>query len=196
MTKIRANSNTGTLSICFVLATVFILEQLLLPVNPSSAGFYQTSVANYRLLSILINLPILIIWFVAFWGYSRLRVYAKLLGKAPEARGYRLLSTGLAWLAWTLPLTAIVDRLLSSFDIHNSSQSIFTIISNYFNLLMPFVAFIIIFIAAKVLFRSQKPKAREAKYPVFITVFLLLGALYCYLILKTADLSSLSSTNN
>lgn len=197
MIKKTAYSSTGAIILCFGLAIIFILEELLLPVNTLNAEFYHTTITDYRLLSILVNLPLIMVWFVAFWGYTRLKSYVRALGKAKEAKGYRLLTKGMAWLACVLPVTAIIDRLLSGLsDNHPKAHDTTLIISNYFNLLLPFVAFIIIFVAAKVLLKSQKPAVREAQSPVLMAVFLLFGALYCYLILKTADLTSLTSSSN
>jgi hypothetical protein len=197
MAKKTANISTGALKACFILATIYVLEMLFLPVNHASVIAYHTSALDFRLLDILVNLPIVIVWFVAFWGYSRLSSYARILGSAPEAAGYTTLSKGLSWLAWVLPITSIIDRFLSGLSNHQPKlHTSMTIISNYFNLVLPLLAFIIIFVAAKMLLRGQKWKTDQPKSPLFMAVFLLGGALYCYLILRTADLSNLSNSSN
>ncbi len=197
MKKFTANSSSGAIIICILLAAIFISEQLLLPVSAADTGYFGTSMSAYRLISIMVNLPLVMVWFVAFWGYSRLKAFVEQLGDAPEANGYQKLSTGLTWLAWSLPLLAIINRFLAGLDTHNlNSRHTMTIISNYFNLLMPLVAFIIIFVATKSLVKSHKLLKGEARSSLLMSVFLLFGAIYCYLVLKTADLSSFSSSNN
>lgn len=192
-----ANISSGALKACLALAIIFILEELLLPVNMANVHAYHMSTLGYRLVTILVNLPVIVVWFVAFWGYPKLSSYSKVLGSAPEAGAYRKLAMGIAWLTWVLPISAIINRALSGIsDSHHKLNTPMTIISNYFNLILPLIAFIIIFVAAKTLLKSQKVKWEKSRSRAVMFTFLLGGALYCYLILRTADLSNFSNTNN
>ncbi len=186
-----------TLIIATVLTAFYVLEELLLPINHVSASGYGLSAIDYRLVSILVNLPLIIIWFVAFWGYSQLKAYSKSLGSSREAPAYRSLAIGIAWLTYGLIIKTMVERLLAALS--NTNPALVgptTIISSYLNLILPLIGFIIIFAASKTLMRLQSSLTKTIKPLQLMGLCLVAGAIYNFTYIRAAGLHSISSHNN
>ena len=179
-----------------LLTIIFILEIIILPADKISLSYYGVSAVNYRIIEILTNLTLILVWVIAFWGYLKLYNYAKALNNIPEAKVYKQLAFGIAWLAWSLPLIDIVNKLLLTMALKSHlANSITTIVNNYFVLVMPLVAFLIIGIAVKKLNILSKPTNNFANYLAML-IFLIAGSIYAYLIVEHLRFHNLTAFNN
>ncbi len=182
---------------CFTLAAVYILLTLLLPSNYLTIKNYRFSEFEYRIVLLLIAIPVICVWFVAFWGYSKLQIYSQKVADTKEGSELVTLTKGIMWLAWSLPVNAIINRILTGIaDKNNSFHSASVILINYLDLIMPFIAFVLIAIAAKGLISIAKLDIGLTNSRFVMLIFIIIGVLYCYLTLKSANLSSMSTTNN
>ena len=179
------------------LALVYTVLILVLPVSQASIQTYYLSPLEYRALLFIVSLPSIVTWIAAFIGYSKLREYVSLVRKTPEGTHLDKLATGCAWLAWSLPVTAILSLLLNAIaNRHPAFYSASIITVNYLGLLLPLVAFSIIGVASRGLVNQARLKLSLASIRVIMLFFLAAGILYCYLTFQRFDMTSLSSTQN
>lgn len=174
-----------------------ILLILLLPANRATMHAYGFSSLEYRVVLFAVSLPVMVVWLAAFIGYAHLKQYAGIMSKTNEGAYFDRLATGCSWLAWSLPVSAIVSLTLGAAT--NQWPSFYpkaVIMSNYLNLILPLVAFSIIGEASRGLINYAKVRLSLANTRSVIVLFLLIGVFYCYLTFKHFNLTSLASSSN
>jgi hypothetical protein len=180
-----------------LLAVSYCVLTLLLPVNHTTLQAYNLTTTQYRITQLLVIIPSLTIWFVAFLGYARFRQYASVVRTAREGGHFRQLARGCTWLAWSLPISAIATLILSAIGVRwPSLHATAIIISNYINLALPLIAFSLIGSASRGLVSDARLRFSLTNARVIMFGFLAAGVLYCYLVFRRLDLSSLGSTHN
>jgi hypothetical protein len=186
-----------TMQSCIGLSVLYIVLIFVLPTNHVAMHHYNLSAMEYRIVTAAIALPTIAVWFAAFWGYSKLREYSHIIKKSKEGPHFRHLSIGCAWLAWSLPLTTISAFILNGIaDKWHNFHSSDIILSNYIALIVPFVAFIIISLAARDMIGKTRLNTELSSARLMMVMFFGAGLLYCFLIFRSLDLTSLSSTHN
>jgi hypothetical protein len=83
-------------------AAIYLLLIFVLPTNTSTMKEYDLSAGEYRVLTLLTGLPMIMVWFTAFFGYGTLAAYAEKIQGTREGVSYRAVARGLKWLAWAL----------------------------------------------------------------------------------------------
>ncbi len=194
------NSVTPTLKTmrrCIAVAVMYIVLIFILPANHGTMHYYHLSAVGYRVVNVALALPTIAVWFAAFWGYAKLREYSSAIARSKEGPQFDGLASGCAWLAWSLPVTTLSAFLLNGLAnkwpaFHNSA----IIISNYFALILPLIAFITISLAARGMIGKSRLNMDLAGARVLMAIFLAGGLAYCFFIFRHLDLNSLASTNN
>ncbi|HSX37182.1 MAG TPA: hypothetical protein VLG13_03680 [Patescibacteria group bacterium] len=158
---------------------------------------YHLSTVQYHILLFLIILPVVAIWFVAFYGYTSMRGYSELIRKSGEGGPFKDISTSLAWLAWSLPLTSLVNLIVGAIanshaGFYNASQ----IINNYASLLVAIVAFSILGTGSRRLLEREKLRISANTTKTLILGFVVIGTIYCYLVFHDLGNKALGSANN
>src|SRR5213083_1716818 len=97
-----------------ILSVTYIGLILSLPANTADLDRYSLSASQYRSLRFLLAIPLVLVWFGAFYGYAKIEEYAKTLAKTSEAQGYAQLAVGCRWLAWGLSIPALSALILNS----------------------------------------------------------------------------------
>lgn len=190
-------STAPALQSCVVLIVLFVILISVLPANQATMAAYHLHTLEYHVITLAIALPSLLVWLAAFAGYAKLRQYAKAMQETPEGEHFNRLATGTAWLAWSLPLTAITVLVLNAIATKSPGfHATDIIISNYVILLLPLIAFSVIATGSRGLLSDAKLAFSSASIRIIILLFLIVGVLYCYLTFQHFDLGSLSSTNN
>ncbi|HEY5152398.1 MAG TPA: hypothetical protein VII55_00320 [Candidatus Saccharimonadales bacterium] len=179
------------------LVFVYLVLVFVLPASHATMRAYHLSTLEYRTLLFAVTLPSILTWLAAFFGYAKLSQYAYSIRKTSEGVYFDKLASGCAWLAWSLPLPAIIALILNG--LANQWPGFYPasiIVSNYLNLLLPLIAFSIIGIASRGLVNQSKLKFSLGNVRAIMVLFLTFGVLYCYLAFQRFDLTSLSSTHN
>lgn len=187
----------GYLQRATLLVVVYVVLVFLLPASRDVMHAYHLSAFQYRLILLAVTLPELVAWLVAFDGYARLRQYVYAIRKTPEGAHFDKLAAGSAWLAWSLPLPVILALLLNALS--NAWPAFYSasiIIGNYFNLLLPLVAFILIGSAARGLVNNAKIRFSLSGARTIMLLFLIAGVSYCYFTFRHFDPKSLGSSQN
>jgi len=179
------------------LAVLYVVLLFLLPVDKQAINGYNLSTDEYRSLLFVVTLPLFAVWCIAFYSYAKLQEYAQAIHGTPESSEFRRLATGATWLAWSLPLPALVFLMLGSIaSTHPGFRGASTIISNELRLVMPLVAFSIIGLASRSLLNRARLGLSSSRIRSIMLVFIATGVLYCYLIFRNLGQVTLSSNHN
>lgn len=187
----------GPLMHYFALTALFLFLVMLLPASQTAVPAYDIAALQHKALVLLYVLPLAVIWFTAFYGYSLLRTYVSKLHTAPERAGFAWLVHGSGWLAYGLPITAIM-AVVVHFYLGNNPDFTETavIIKNYTLLVVPLIGFSLISTGARMLTSRSHIHLNRVTMISVSAMFVTLGLLYCYSSLRNFDVTSLSSSNN
>src|SRR4051794_39908863 len=61
-----------------VLSVIYIILGAMLPPNSPTVQAYHLSTTEYHVLTLLVSIPLIAVWFAAFYGYARLQEYVAL----------------------------------------------------------------------------------------------------------------------
>ena len=167
-----------------LLALTYLILSLTLPVNSHTLSQLHLSVNQYRALVFVVILPYIIIWGAAFYSYTLMSAYTRLLGDAKEKPAFYDISRGITVLAWGLAIPAIISTILKGIVAkHLNLEESVTIINNYITLLVPLIAFTLIGNGTRRL--SDLVHARPGKngMRLFAVLFIALGVYYTFLTL-------------
>lgn len=192
------DSSTGRILTRYVIVVIaYLLLVLILPGNKDFMQVHRLSTAEYHTLQFLVGLPLIGAWFVAFYGYAKLEEYARSISASPEAVGFKLLARGSAWIAWSLPVYAILSLVRRSLsDAHPGWSNFLTITANYAELLFPVIGFTLIGMASRYFLERSKNTLSAANIRGISLFFLIGGALYCYFIFRQLTGTGLGDTDN
>lgn len=181
--------------IAVVLLYVFLI--FLLPANRPTMEAHNLTPLGYRIVFLSLTLPSILTWLVAFWSYFKLYVYSNIIKESSEGAPFTMLTKGAAWLAWSLPLSAITGIILTGIA---NKWEVFRpagiILGNYVNLLLPLIAFTIIGGASRRLISQAGLRLSDFSSRSIMLLFVLAGVSYSFLTFRWFDLTNASSTNN
>lgn len=182
---------------CTVLSVLYIALIFVLPIKTITVRHHHLSSFQTRLATAAVTLLTIGVWFVAFWGYAKLREYSETIKKSKEGPHFSRLATGLGWLAWGLPVSTLCSYAFTHIALHwTRLHATAIILSNYVELLVPLIAFIIIHTAANGMSNHKRPNLQLVSAQLTMLVFLVTGVAYCFFVFRSLDLTSLTSTNN
>ena len=195
--KNKDNYTARAMQLAGYLSAAYIALIFLLPANQAIMHHYNWTANEYRVLTLAIAAPSIIVWLVAFWGYSKLQTYAHAIKNTKEGPNFKRLSYGLAWLAWSLPLVTIATYFLNhSTNIWTLNENTSIIIENYITLLVPLIALVIISTAASAMVGNSRLSLNLASARLTMMVFLSIGVVFCFLVFRSLDLTSLNGSSN
>ncbi|HVX48341.1 MAG TPA: hypothetical protein VHA05_03230 [Candidatus Saccharimonadales bacterium] len=179
------------------LAILYVVLIFALPGNQAIMREHRLTTAEYHVLQFLVALPLMAVWFMAFYGYAKLEEYTLSIRKTPEAIGFSRLTQGCAWMAWSLPVHSIVSLITRSItNSHAGFGAAEAIITNYVDLIFPVVGFTLIGMASRHLFDRAKMALSAASIRGIIILFVAGGVLYCYLTFRQFTGTGLGATDN
>ena len=165
------------------LVIAYLLLSLLPAPDHASLAKYHLTPTSARLLDLTIVIPVLFIWFVAFYGYQRLYRYAALIRSDKDGKQLFRISRGLLILAIGLPLSSILSAIMAVIAAHNPGfKPASVVISNYYGMVYPLLAFIMISIGARGLGNLAKTRPRLIVLNVVALVVIMLGVGFCSLV--------------
>lgn len=168
----------------YIAFVVIYVAVTLLP-SPDKATItqYHLSASGIRALDLTIIIPVMLIWWVAFYGYTKLHAYSQAIKGDAESRHIATLSRGLLLLSIGLPISAIVSSLLTLLNHHlHGFDAVAIIVKNYANVAFPLAAFICISIGARGLSDLRKTRPRLLLINAVILAVIALGIIFCCLI--------------
>lgn len=179
------------------LAILYIVLLFVLPANHDATHAYNLSALQYHVLLLAIELPVIIIWFIAFYGYGKLAEYATALKDAPEAVGFWSIARGAHWIAWELPIPALISVVLAFItNAHPRFEPAAVIISSYVSLIILLLAFSFISTGSRALATQAKSFISVNGIKILTLLFVVMGTLFCLFTFRHLDLHLMGDAQN
>jgi hypothetical protein len=158
--------------------------------NVETLARYHLTSMGLRAIYLTIVIIVAIIWGAGFYGYAKLRAYAKMIRRQKDGQKVEMLSRGIFLLVMWLPISEVVSAVLNYVALrHPSLLPSFTIINNYINLLLPLGAFIFIGMAARGLSGIIKNKYNYGVSSIIPLFIAYVGVAYVHLVASTGNRS-------
>jgi hypothetical protein len=175
----------------------YLILSFILPANNAVMHNYNLSAPQYHVLIGILLLPYIGIWFAAFYGYAKLQEYADMIKDSKEGPSFKCIADGFQWLAWGLPIPALIALFLNAIaNSHSGFLPASLIISTYVSLIFPIVAFTLISRGTRGLTDLAKSRINSIEARYILIIFLVLGVAFCFFTFQHLDLHSLGSTDN
>ena len=179
------------------LAVLYVVLIFALPANQLTFNIYPLNGLAYRILLFMVSLPLFAAWFAAFYGYVTLRSYAHSIQSSPEGVDFEKLAYGCGWLAWSLPIPALVSLIFDAIASANPGfHPAASVLISYLNLVMLLVAFSLIGRAARNLIRRTKIHISLSGSRLGMLILVVGSVAYCYLSFRHLGSSNLGATDN
>lgn len=178
-----------------LLAALYIFITVLIPPDPTTLAKYNISALQTRLLSLTFILPIMAIWYAAFYGFSKFKSYAASIQADADGKALNTLANGLMVAALSLPISSIVSTTLNYVRRGHTNLTPHTVIfTNYLNLLIAVLTYYFIYQGAKSLVKLVNKRFEMPKQAILTVVYIILGALYTYLVLHSSSTNVAADT--
>lgn len=193
----RMNLMRNPMAHYLALTGIFFVLVLAMPAQQNILEAYNITGNQYHIYLFLYVVPFIGIWYAAFLAYKRLKLYSESINGSVEAKGYQILARGCGWLAYSLPISAIAGLIMTTIGSSNQNfKPAAVILTNYINLLLPLIGFIILGYSARRLSKLTKTKIDTKVGVKIATAFIILGLSYGYFSFQGIDMDSLASTQN
>lgn len=176
---------------------IFVGLIFIFPANKSVLKTYGLDSLEYHILYLLIALPYILVWLAASLAYARLHQYTKLLKKTPEGNDFQHITQGIKYLAFGLPLVAILTLCLNTIGNNVSDlKAASIIIINYLGLAVPLIAYSRMRKGTHGLVERAKLRFSLNDMRTIVISLVLIGVGYCYFTFKKLNLESIGSADN
>ncbi len=174
---------TFTYYFLILFAALYIGLAMGLPPKPTTLQQYHLTPTSYRMIELSVVIPLVLIWYAAFFGYTHLKRYSTPIKKNKDGKQVAKLTTGLGWLAFSLPVSSLVSTLLNyAARLHPDLLPSATIIEDYVSLLLPLVGLLYISHGARGLTELIKQRPSQRSIYLFAIILITIGASYCHAI--------------
>lgn len=175
----------------FLLLAIFIITYVAVtfgvPPDPETLERYNLTATRMRFLSLTIAIPLVAIWYAAFYGFAKFKDYAELIKQSADGQAFTKIANGLMVLAIGLPLNSITSAVLRYAGRSNPDvQAVTAIINNYLNIIIALTAFVLIGAGARLLLGLNNKKPPLPHALALSLGFLIMGSFYAYLLLEAA----------
>jgi hypothetical protein len=153
---------------------------LFLAADSISLARYKIDATQLRMLSLTIVVPSFAIWFAAFYSFIHVGKYTDKITSGTDGVGFSYLTRGLMVLAISMPINAVIARLLSYWVQEDMiSQSAATIITTHLSLIFTLISFMLLCFGAKYLAGTVKKVSVPRSQIIAVAVGLaILSVLY------------------
>lgn len=179
------------------LVLIYVALIFVLPANAVTKFGYDLNPAHYHTTLFLMNLPYMIVWLLAFVSLGAMTLYSNMIKRTPECVDFQRIVKGIKFLAYGLPIVAILSLVVNS--IGNSYEALkpsSVIIVNYLMLIVPLVAFPLMRSGTGGLIRRNNIHFRQTSFNAVILIFVAVGTIYSYFTFRKLGLDSLYSDHN
>jgi hypothetical protein len=169
------------------LSIIYLLEVLLIPPDAAALTKFRLSVAEIKLLGLTIALPIIIIWLIGAYVYTKFSSYVQAIEKDRDGRAFSQIKLGLFALFLWLPITSITSNITTySYRMHPSWTIPLVIMNNYLNLLIVLVGFGFVYNGSRGLTRLRETKRPSLWKHAILVPLIVVGGLFIFLSLNNA----------
>lgn len=184
MTEFRMNKHMKPLRVYAIVVAAYILATTVFPFSPATRAAYNLSLTQARIMAFITILPLLGVWFIAFYCYGALQRYARSIHTAREGAAFKKIANGVKVLSWGLVIQAFTSLLLGGFTDLSSGWYTTTIIAqNYIILIFPVIAFSSIAAGTRHLLVGKQSYNSLPASRMLLVLFALLSTVYTYLVI-------------
>jgi hypothetical protein len=176
-----------------LLTAIYILIVMIIPTDPATLARYHITQGQARLLNITVVAPLVVIWYLAMNGFVRFWQYSKVIRTSKEGWAFTLLAYGLLFLAFSLPINAILSALFNYIRVHNLGLTpTATILKNYISLGFALLSFGLLARGAVLLIISHKEKIRyKPVIPLFMApLMVIITSVFTWLVIGAQQSSN------
>lgn len=166
-----------------VLVAIYAVLVLALPVDHRLLVYYNLSILSLRLIELTYLIPEIIIWSLAYFGFSKILNYSKTIGTYKDGKQMKKLAIGIGIFAFGGPLVADITSILNAIaqkHLHLIPTS--TIVGNYLSAAMALSAFLFLAYGARGLVDSIKWRPPYKAIQLFGIIYVVIAAFFSYLI--------------
>jgi hypothetical protein len=168
-----------------LLAVAYLIITILEPTSKATERLYHINNLQFRELSFTYILPILAIWFIAFYGLKKLHAYSSAIRRSAEGGPFKDICHGVGWLAYGMPLSAIASSVFVGITRKEPGwHSGFIILNNYIGLLIALGAYTYISRGTRALADTNNIHPPLKGVRVMMLLFVTTGVLYTYYSLR------------
>lgn len=167
----------------FVILTL-IAVGLALGLSPDAHVLHQlhASATAYRTAVAALLVPYILIWYISFYAFAKLREYSRPLKNTKDGAAFHKITTGMGILAFSLIVPTIISLILNHIAAHSQSfRPAATIIDNYMSLFPGLAAFLWLCNGANMLLRTAHREVRSPDMRWHALWFLLLAVAFSHL---------------
>lgn len=180
-----AKTSVRTPAIWFIILVAITVGLAVgLPPDPHAVQQLHTTDAIYRLAVLVLLLPYGVIWYAAFYAYTRLIKYARATQGYPDGKAFRQIMIGMGVLAYGLVLPTTVTLILQNITSHYPDfRPAAVVISHYLTILVVLVTFVFIGSGTRLLINTVNRRPRLAGTRIFALLFATLSVAFTYLVI-------------
>lgn len=168
-----------------ILAVIAGVLALGLPPDPQALQQLHTTSTAYRLAVAVLLIPYVLIWYASFYAYAKLQEYSQPIKGTKDGNAFKVLTTGMAILSFSLVIPTIITLILNAIAVHNKSfDTAATIIGNYIPLFAGLISFLVLNNGARMLVRTTKNGTDKFDLRWHAPWFLLLSVIFTYITIE------------
>jgi hypothetical protein len=176
----------------YAVCVVLYAASFLIPRPIDTMQQYELTLTQYRLLSLTVLIPLTVIWYIAFYGFNKLRQYTSLISTTKDGRHVASLTKGIAFLAIGLPVTSLTSTGFSIIAQHYASFTpAAAIMRTFISLLFPLLGFIFISRGARGLSDLAKQRPSYRAVNILAAIFIAIGVFYCFVMLNASGMEAM-----
>jgi hypothetical protein len=155
----------------------------LTPVSHDLLAKYHITQATVYWIYVVIFIPLYIIWYTAFYGFSALQTYAQRIKKHRDGAAMQLVANGVMLLAVASPFVSAVSGVIRYVGGNTKPSTIETqvVTSNALTLLFMVAGLVLVYLGATRLNRMTRKPLPQRGLVLFNLVFLAVSVVYTYL---------------
>jgi hypothetical protein len=158
---------------------------------------YHLSHVGYRLIIATVAVPLVIIWFTAYYGFRKLSNYSDTIKANKDGKFVSQISRGLTVLVFQLPITSSVSSVLSLIAEHHPRfDPTSTILQHYIKIVLPLIAFLFISYGSRGLSEIVKRRPTQRATYILALIFIIIGAAFTYFAFHGVPATALVNSTN
>lgn len=163
---------------------LYLLIIFSVPPDADTLERYNLTLSQARTLRLAFIIPYATIWFVAFFGYERIKNYSKSISSSGDGKSLSVMAKGLFVLALSMPVTAILSTILTYVNRHHADWTqIFVLFNAYTDILIGMLAMTLLHKGAKSLaIYADADAARKPPYIITLALAMMGTAFVAFMI--------------
>jgi hypothetical protein len=159
--------------------------------SPAILAQYHLSPLGLRIIDVTIIVLQAVIWYAGFYGYAKLRQYARPIRKERDGKHVATLTKGIFLMVMWLPVSTTISVVLNFIAAHHTGfVPAAAIIHNYLNLALPLLGVVFIGLGARGLSEIVKQRPTYHAISILAALLIYIGLVYYRLVATTEHRAS------